>query len=298
MGPYEIVAPLGAGGMGEVYRAAARGWPTRRDQGCRHSGERSPIRKPARPRSARDLEPQHPNICPLYDVGDQDGVDYLVMERLEGETLAAPPSCAASRSDSVAALRYRDHLRRSTPLTVKGIVHRDLKPGQCHVRRRPARNCLVFRAGADGAGMVTGLTRPSLTAPPTRTTPLTVAGNFSAHSNTWRRSSWKAWKADPRTDIFAFGAALYEMVTGTKAFGGKSQVSVMAAILEHDPPDLASLEHAAPLGVIAFRGDVPWARFGTNGGRPHATLVGNRYYLPNRCPRIPGGATPDAAGYP
>jgi serine/threonine protein kinase len=256
LGPYEIQSPLGAGGMGEVYRAL----DTRLDRIvavkvlASHLSS-SPELKQRMEREGRAISSlNHPHICQLYDIGSQNGADYLVMEFLEGETLAEKLRKGPLPLTEI----YRVGMDVAEALAVAhrhGIVHRDLKPG----------NIMLTPAGAKL--MDFGLAKPiglpaansSSSAPPSFTavatlsgpsplSPLTTAGSIIGTIQYMSPEQIEGKEADARSDIFAFGAVLYEMLTGKRPFGGKSQISLASAILESDPQPLT-----------AFKPDIPSA---------------------------------------
>jgi eukaryotic-like serine/threonine-protein kinase len=243
LGPYEIVSPLGAGGMGEVYRAR----DTRLDREVAVKVLAASLAASAdfRQRFEREAKAisslSHAHICALFDVGHQDGIDYLVMEMLEGETLAERLKRGALPAEQVQRLGVQiaealDQAHR------QGLVHRDLKPG----------NIMLTPAGAKL--MDFGLAKPSLaaqgsdarTVTPTRTGPLTAEGTLVGTFQYMAPEQVEGKEADARSDIFALGAVLYEMATGKRAFEGRSQISVMASILEKDPPPMSELQPMTP----------------------------------------------------
>jgi Tol biopolymer transport system component len=244
LGRYEILAAAGSGGMGEVYRAR----DTRLDRivavkvlleaVLRDPGRRQRLEREARAVSSLS----HPNICTLHDVGHQDGVDYLVMELLEGETLAdrlakgpLPPDLALRHAVEIAGALDAAHRQ--------GIVHRDLKPGNIMLTRTGAKllDFGLARADQESAPGISGLS-----ATPTHTRPLTEEGTFVGTVPYMAPEQLEGKPADARSDLFAFGAVLYEMTTGRRAFQGKSQASLIAAILASEPPPLATLQPLAP----------------------------------------------------
>jgi serine/threonine protein kinase len=249
LGPYEIVAPAGAGGMGEVYRAR----DTRLDRTVaikilpQHLTAKSVVTQRFQ-REARALSSlQHPHICTLYDVGHQDGIDFLVMEFLEGKTLA----------DLLAKgpLPFEQVLRVGIEICgglatahLSGLVHRDLKPGNIMLTKTGAK-LLDFGLAkpldvAPTASLTTLATSSKAMEPAAR--PLTAAGIIVGTLQYMSPEQLQGIEADERSDIFALGAVLYEMATGRRAFEGKSQTSVMVAILERDAPPISSLQPMSP----------------------------------------------------
>jgi eukaryotic-like serine/threonine-protein kinase len=242
LGPYEIVVAVGAGGMGEVYRA--RDTRLGREVAIKVLPAQFAVDPEWRQRLDREARAisslSHPHICHLYDVGHDDGVDFLVMEYLEGETLADRLARGALAVDQV--VRYGNEIAGALHSAHrKGLVHRDLKPGNVMLTRTGAR-LLDFGlakpspASAAAAGMTAATTSAPLTAKGT------LVGTFQYMSP----EQVEGREADARSDIFALGAVLYEMATGRRAFDGKSTASVIAAILERDPPAVSSLQPLAP----------------------------------------------------
>jgi eukaryotic-like serine/threonine-protein kinase len=248
LGPYEIQAPLGAGGMGEVYRAR----DTRLDRTVaikilpQHLTAKPNVKQRFE-REARAISSlQHPNICTLYDVGHQDGTDFLVMEYLEGETLADRLAKGPLAPEQVLKIGIEicEGLEKAHRT---GVVHRDLKPG----------NIMLTKTGAKLLDF--GLAKPleaapvaNLTALPTSSKameaakPVTAEGTIVGTFQYMSPEQLEGKEADARSDIFALGAVLYEMATGRRAFEGKSQTSVIAAILEREPPPISSLQPMSP----------------------------------------------------
>jgi Tol biopolymer transport system component/tRNA A-37 threonylcarbamoyl transferase component Bud32 len=249
LGPYEIQSPAGAGGMGEVYRAR----DTRLDRTVavkvlagNLTGQPETLQRFER--EARAVSTlNHPNICTLHDVGTQDGTPYLVMEYLEGETLAD----RLARGPLPLADAYRVAIQIGEALDQahrKNIVHRDLKPGN------------VMLAGARGSTTVKlldfGLAKlpeaqaaaapGTLTSLPTVAQTLTAEGTIVGTFQYMSPEQLEGREADARSDIFAFGAVLFEMVTGRKAFVGSSQASLISAIMKDEPPPVSTLQPVSP----------------------------------------------------
>jgi len=255
LGPYEIQSPLGAGGMGEVYRAI----DTRLDRTvavkvlASHLST-SPELKQRMEREARAISSlNHPHICHLYDIGSQNGADYLVMEFLEGETLAerlrkGPLSLAEVYKIGIDVAEALAVAHRS------GIVHRDLKPGNIMLTSSGAKLMdfgLAKPLGMQAASAGSGSTPPSFTAAatmsgPTPLSPLTTAGSIVGTIQYMSPEQIEGKETDARSDIFAFGAVLYEMVAGKRPFAGKSQISLASSILESDPEKISALKPQAP----------------------------------------------------
>jgi serine/threonine protein kinase/Tol biopolymer transport system component len=242
LGPYEIQAAVGAGGMGEVYKAR----DTRLDRTIaikvlpEHVAA-NPELKQRFEREAKTLAAlSHPYICPVFDVGEQDGVDFLVMEYLEGETLATRLEKGALPLSQALqyAIQIVDALDKAHR---KGIVHRDLKPGNVMLTKTGAKLLDFGLAKLQLTGAVAGL---SVVA--TMTSPLTAQGTILGTLHYMAPEQVEGKDADARSDIFSFGAIVYEVATGRRAFDGKSAASVMAAILEREPPAMSSLQPMTP----------------------------------------------------
>jgi Tol biopolymer transport system component/predicted Ser/Thr protein kinase len=266
IGPYEIVAPIGAGGMGEVWKAR----DTRLDRWVAIKFLPAEFAKDAQlklrfEREARTISQlEHPHICRLYDVGD----DYLVMELLEGESLAErlgrgplPLPDVVKYGAQIASALDRAHRA--------GIVHRDLKPGNIMLTRGDAKlldfglaretsSARTLRAlnrtpapRATGAGPAFAPTF-KLDVPSSVNTdlrfesPLTDRGTILGTLQYMAPEQFDGAEADARTDIFALGAVLYEMLTGNAAFSGKSRSSVIAAIIDGRPPAISELQPLTP----------------------------------------------------
>lgn len=243
LGPYEVVAPLGAGGMGEVYRAQ----DTRLDrtvavkiltQGLADTPEvRQRFEREARAISKFN----HPHICALYDVGNQDGIEYLVMEYLQGETLAA--RIEKGPLSSADLLRYASQIADALDKAHRqGIVHRDLKPGNVMLTKAGAK-LLDFGLVKDGEILQAG----DIATSPTVSRAVTAQGTIIGTLQYMSPEQLEGKEADARSDIFSFGAMLYEMATGKKAFEGKSHASLIAAILKEEPRPMRELQPMTPL---------------------------------------------------
>jgi serine/threonine protein kinase/dipeptidyl aminopeptidase/acylaminoacyl peptidase len=247
LGPYEIQSPLGAGGMGEVYRAR----DTRLDRTVAvkilpsHLSE-NPEAKQRFDQEARTISSvNHPNICTLYDVGHQDGIDYLVMEYLEGETLADRLRKGPLPMDQV--LRYAVDICEGLDKAHRcGVVHRDLKPGNIMLTKVGAKlmDFGLAKASVASAAAASNLTVTSATPPGSH--PLTAQGTVVGTFQYMSPEQVEGKPADARSDIFALGAVLYEMTTGRRAFEGKTATSAMAAVLEREPPPITSLQPMTP----------------------------------------------------
>ena len=243
VGPYQILSAIGAGGMGEVYKAR----DSRLDRTVAikvlvaHLADRADVRERF-DREARTIAGlNHPHICTLYDIGHQDGTDYLVMEYLEGETLAERLKKGPLPMERVLqyAIEISDALDKAH---CKGITHRDLKPG----------NIMLTKSGAKllDFGLAKLRQESSPTIPfsevVTEQSAQTAEGTILGTLQYMAPEQVEGKAADARTDIFAFGAVVYEMATGKKAFVGKSQASLIAKILETDPPPISSLQPMTP----------------------------------------------------
>ena len=246
LGPYEIVAPLGAGGMGEVYRAL----DTRLDRSVAvkilpaHLADKAEAGERFE-REARTISSlNHPNICQLHDVGTHASIRYLVMELLEGESLAdrlrrgpLPLELALRYVAEIADGLHAAHRR--------GVVHRDLKPG----------NIMLTKSGAKlmDFGLAKGVAAPKpvsaeLTATLTSShaTPLTQQGTIVGTFQYMAPEQVEGKEADARSDIFSLGAVFYEMLSGKRAFEGKTLVSVAASILEKEPEPIRTVQPLTP----------------------------------------------------
>jgi len=242
LGPYEILSALGAGGMGEVYRAK----DTRLDRAVAIKVlpaqlSSDPDRRARFEREARAVSSlNHPHICTLHDIGRQDGIDYLVMEYVEGETLAARLTRGPLPIEQVLRLgaQIADALDKAHR---QGIVHRDLKPGNVMLTKSGVK-LLDFGL----AKLVEEPVEETDTSSPTKSRYLTSEGTLVGTLPYMAPEQVEGKRTDPRGDIWAVGAILYEMVTGRRAFSGKSQASLIAGILDKEPEPIASVLPLVP----------------------------------------------------
>ena len=252
LGPYEIQSPLGAGGMGEVYRAK----DTRLDRTVAikilptHLSA-DPEFKQRFEREARSISSlNHPHICHLYDVGSQDGTDFLVMEFLDGETLAERLRRGAMPFAEL--LKIGMEVAEALEIAHRaGIVHRDFKPGNIMLTKSGTKLMDFGLAKPNSLGAASSGSAPLLSAArtmsgPTPASPLTTAGSIVGTIQYMSPEQIEGKEADARADIFAFGAVLYEMAMGKRAFEGKSQISVASSILEKDPDPISASKPSTP----------------------------------------------------
>jgi eukaryotic-like serine/threonine-protein kinase len=243
LGPYEILSQLGAGGMGEVYRAKdTRLNRTVAIKVLRGQQSETPDLRQRFEREARAVSSlNHPHICTLHDIGRQEGVDFLVMEYLGGETLAHRLTKGALPLDLV--LRYAIEMADALDQAHRhGVVHRDLKPG----------NIMLTKSGVKLLDFgLAKLRSPEAVVSghssfPTGAAPLTAEGTILGTLQYMAPEQLEGKEADPRTDLFAFGAIVYEIVTGQKAFQGKSQARLIGAILHTEPLPLSQAQPLSP----------------------------------------------------
>jgi eukaryotic-like serine/threonine-protein kinase len=242
LGSYEIGAPLGAGGMGEVYRARdIRLDRTVAIKVLPKQLSNDPVSKQRFEREAKTISSlNHPNICALYDVGHQDGIDYLVMECVEGGSLAERLQKGPLPLDQV--LKYGAQISLALDQAHRsGVVHRDLKPGNIMLTPTGAK-LLDFGLAKPSAPLATAVTLTAAKQPSSVTEQGTIVGTFQYMSP----EQIEGKELDGRCDIFSLGAVLYEMLTGQRAFQGKSQLSIASAILERDPAPISSIKPATP----------------------------------------------------
>jgi eukaryotic-like serine/threonine-protein kinase len=238
LGPYEILAPLGAGGMGQVYRA----FDVRlgRTVAVKVLAERlalDPVFRKRFEMEARSISSlNHPHICVLHDVGRQDSIEYLVMEHLEGVTLAARLAAGPLTIEEV--LEYGIQIADALSAAHRcGISHRDLKPG----------NVMLTKTGAKLLDF--GLAKLRLPAEATAevtATELTQPGAVLGTLQYMSPEQILGQEADARSDVFALGGVLFEMATGRKAFDGIGRSGLTAVILKDEPPPISSLTPASP----------------------------------------------------
>ncbi len=243
LGPYEILAPIGAGGMGEVYRA--RDERLKREVAIKvlpatFSADADRLKRfEQEAQAAGGLN--HPNITAVYDFGSHDGAPYIVTELLEGETLRARMSGGPLpvRKATDYAIQIAHGLAAAHE---KGIVHRDLKPENLFVTNDGRVKILDF--GLAKLTQTEGQSGPQ-TNLPTATEPGVVMGTLGYMSP----EQVKGKPADQRSDIFAFGAILYEMLSGQRAFHRESAAETMSAILREEPPDLSATNRNVQPGL-------------------------------------------------
>ena len=246
LGPYEIFSAIGAGGMGEVYKAR----DTRLDRTVAikvlptHLADRTELRERFEREAKTIASLNHPHICTLYDTGHQDDMDFLVMEYIEGETLAQRFQKGPLSIQQVLqyAIEIADALDKAHR---KGVTHRDLKPGNIMLTKSGTK-LLDFGLAKLKQEAASAIPDSQL---PTMKSAITGEGTILGTLQYMAPEQVEAKEVDARTDIFAFGALVYEMATGKKAFEGKSSASVMAKILETEPPSMASLQPMTPPGL-------------------------------------------------
>ena len=249
LGPYEIVAPIAAGGMGEVYRA--RDTKLDRDVAVKVLPAHLTDDPEALARLEREAKAvaalSHPNILAIHDFGEISGVTFAVLELLEGETLRerlAPGPLPVRK-----ALDLGSQIARGLAAAhERGIVHRDLKPENVFVTRDGHAKILDFGLAKQGPAVESGSTKTLASPSPSATEAGTVLGTAGYMAP----EQVRGLPADHRSDIFAFGAILYEMLAGRRAFAADSGAEVMAAILHAEPPDIASAGTKLPPALDQF----------------------------------------------
>ncbi|MBI2682145.1 MAG: protein kinase [Acidobacteriales bacterium] len=244
MGPYEIVSAIGVGGMGEVYKA--RDTRLDRDVAIKvlppHLASDNTFRERFE-REARAISSlHHPHICVLHDVGNQDGVHYLVLEYLEGESLSQRLERGSLPIAQV--LRYGIQIAEALERAHRqGVVHRDLKPGNIMLTKDGVK-LLDFGLAKPMAGASAAPSSMSMTV--TRNQTLTAQGTIVGTFQYMAPEQLEGHDADPRSDLFALGCVLYEMAAGKRPFEGKTQASVVAAIFATEPPPISSIQPLTP----------------------------------------------------
>src|SRR5215470_16108583 len=246
LGPYEIQSPLGAGGMGEVYRA--RDTRLERDVAIKVLPADLSADPSLRQRLEREAKAvsklSHPHICTLYDIGHQDGVDFLVMELLEGETL----ECRLLKGPLPLeqTIRIATQLGEALAKAHKlGVVHRDVKPANVMLTKTGAKLMDFGLAKASGVAPLTA----ALTEMTLDQAKLTEEGSIVGTFQYTAPEQLEGKEADARTDIFALGEVIYELATGRPAFNGKSRASLIASILTTEPPSITQSQPLAPLAL-------------------------------------------------
>jgi len=247
LGPYEVVSALGAGGMGEVYKAhdtrlqrtvAVKVLPP---HVLAEPGARARFEREARAISGLD----HPNICVVHDVGREGDLEYIVMQYLDGETLA--DRLARGPLLLPDALRFGAEIASALDRAHRaGFLHRDVKPGNIMIVKAAGRSSARLLDFGLAKAAVAAATAEDGRIAATVTSPLTGRGTIVGTLVYMSPEQLEGREVDGRSDIFSFGAVLYEMVTGRRAFDGASQASIIAAILERDPPPMSSVVPIAP----------------------------------------------------
>src|SRR5258708_16094504 len=230
LGPHEILSSVGAGGMGEVYRArdtrlarivAIKVLPS-------HLADRPELRERFE-REARTIASlNHPHICSLHDIGQQDGIDYLLMEYLEAETLSHRLQKGPLPLEQMLqyAIEIADALDKAHR---KGVTHRDLKPGNIMLTKTGTK---LLDFGLAKLKQEVAPANVQLSELPTASDPLTAKGTIVGTLQYMAPEQLEGKEVDARTDIFSFGAVAYEMATATKSFEGKSQDSLISPLMQ------------------------------------------------------------------
>jgi Tol biopolymer transport system component len=245
LGPYQILEPIGAGGMGEVHKAT----DTRLNRTVAikvlpiHLSQNAEMRLRFEREAKAIAALNHPHICTLYDVGRQGDLDFLVMEYLEGETLAQRLTRGPLPLEEAldVAIAIADALEKAHG---QGITHRDLKPGNVMLTTRGAK-LLDFGL----AKLKQPVETPRQVSTTTPTSGTTIQGTLLGTLPYMAPEQFEGKDADARTDLFAFGSMLHEMVTGRRAFEGKSQALLIAAIVSTDPEPLSKTVPDAPAAL-------------------------------------------------
>jgi len=229
LGPYEILSALGAGGMGEVWKAK----DTRLDRLVAIKSSQSQFSERFEREARAIAAVNHPHVCSLYDVGP----DYLVMEYLEGKPLCGPVPLAQALSLADQILDALDAAHQ------RGIVHRDLKPGNILLTKSGVKVLDFGLAKVEHSPVVEG------SQVETRTNSLTTEGSVLGTLPYMSPEQVEGRDADARSDIFAFGVVLYELIAGTRPFAGKTQAHLVASILKQEPRPLFEVEPRTPRGL-------------------------------------------------
>ena len=251
LGPYEIVSQLGAGGMGEVYRASDQ--RLGRDVAIKVLPQHLSADVELKQRFEREARAiaalGHPHICGIYDIGRDSGVEYLVLEYIDGETLAQRIARGPLPTDQILKIgvEIADALEKAHRA---GIVHRDLKPGNIMLAKDGAKllDFGLAKPSALGAAAGSG-SAPLLSAAVTvanAASPLTTRGSIVGTVQYMAPEQIEGKSADARSDIFGLGAVLYEMATGKRAFEGKTKASLIAAILRGEPRPISEMQPLTP----------------------------------------------------
>jgi Tol biopolymer transport system component len=253
LGPYEIVAPLGAGGMGEVFRAT----DTRLGREVaikvlpRHLSDNAEVRARFEREAKTVSSLNHPHICTLFDVGREGGTDYLVMELVDGETLAQRLEKGALPADEV--LRFGEQIADALDRAHRaGVIHRDLKPGNVMLTKSGAKLMdfgLARATGMAGPESGSGVSMAALNQSPTIAQPLTAEGTIVGTFQYMAPEQLEGSEADARSDLWGLGCVLYEMSTGRRAFAGKSQASLISSIMASQPAPISQVAPLTPPGL-------------------------------------------------
>jgi Tol biopolymer transport system component len=248
LGPYEIVVPLGAGGMGEVYRAK----DTRLDRTIAIKILPPHLAADPQFRERFDREAKaissltHPNICALYDVGREADTEFLVMEFLEGESLAdrlarGPLSTSDALRIAIEVASALDEAHRH------GVIHRDLKPGNVMLTKTGAK---LLDFGLAKSSPIASAATATNTGASTLAVPLTAQGSILGTFQYMAPEQLEGGEADARADIWAFGCLLYESIAGRRPFDGKTQVGLIGAILEREPASIGEIQPMTPPALV------------------------------------------------
>lgn len=322
LGPYEIVSPLGAGGMGEVYRA--RDTRLGRDVAVKVLTTRLSEDPEARARFEREARVisglNHPHICVLHDLGRENGVDYIVMELVEGETLAERIARGPLPIPEVQRIgaEIADALHRAHHA---GVVHRDLKPSNVMLTRSGTK-LMDFGLAREGArGGVLSAAGPGLgvlSQSPTVATPLTTEGALLGTSQYMAPEQLEGREADERTDLWALGCVLYEMTTGRRTYEGATSASLISSIMKDEPRPLTELAPLTPPALERLIRDclakdpsqrwqsafdlalaLRWPSWeATDAARPTGTLIEREFVLTAGHVRQLAERNPRLVGYP